>query len=96
MAIPPDEVVRLTEDEVVRHPLFRNFSGVSASHPPMRGWLATSVCGTGAHTYGLLQLSDKSAGRDFDASDEENVRELAALIGEMLEAMRGAIRKGGS
>ena len=61
MAIPPDEVVRLTEDEVVRHPLFRNFSGVSASHPPMRGWLATSVCGTGGHTYGLLQLSDKSA-----------------------------------
>ena len=95
MAIPPDEVVRLTEDEVVRHPLFRNFSGVSASHPPMRGWLATSVCGAGGHTYGLLQLSDKSAGRDFDASDEENVRELAALIGEMLDAMRGGIREAG-
>jgi hypothetical protein len=61
----------------------------------MRGWLATSVCGADGHTYGLLQLSDKSAGRDFDASDEENVRELAAPIGEMLDAMRGRIRDAG-
>ena len=88
MAIPPDEVVRLTEDEVVPHPLFLNSSGISARHPPMRGWLATSVCGAGGHTYGLLQLSDKSAGRDFDASDDENGCLLAALIGEMLDAMR--------
>ena len=29
MAIPPGEVVRLTEDEVLRHPLFRNFSASS-------------------------------------------------------------------
>jgi hypothetical protein len=89
MAIPPGEVVRLTEDEVLRHPLFLNFGGFLASHPPMRGWLATSVCGAGGRLYGLLQLSDKSAGRDFDASDEENVRELAALIGETLDALRG-------
>jgi hypothetical protein len=59
----------------------------------MRGWLANSICGAGGHTYGLLQLSDTSAGRDFDASDEGNVRELAALIGEMLDAMRGATRE---
>jgi hypothetical protein len=88
MAIPPGEVVRLTEDEVLRHPLFRNFSGFSARHPPMRGWLATSVCGAGGNTYGLLQLSDKSAGRNFDPSDEENVRELAALVGETLDALQ--------
>jgi len=93
MAIPPGEVVRLTEDEVVRHPLFRDFSGFSASHPPMRGWLATSVCGSDGNMYGLLQLSDKSGGRDFDASDEENVRELAALIGETLDALRGGVHR---
>ena len=87
MAIPAGEVVRLTEDEVLSHPLFLDFSGFAESHPPMRGWLATSVCGTGGRTYGLLQLSDKSAGRDFDASDEENIRELAALIGETLDLM---------
>jgi hypothetical protein len=62
MTIPAGEVVRLTEDEVLRHPLFRNFSGFSASHPPMRGWLATSVCGADGDVCGLLQLSDKSAG----------------------------------
>jgi hypothetical protein len=90
MAIPPGEVVRLTEDEVRHHPLYRNFSGAAASHPPMRGWLATSVCGAGGRIYGLLQLSDKSAGRDFDAADEENIRELSALIGETLDALRGA------
>ena len=88
MAIPPGEVVRLTEDEVLRHPLFLNFGSLLASHPPMRGWLATSVCGEGGHLYGLLQLSDKSGDRDFDALDEENVRELAALIGETLDALR--------
>jgi hypothetical protein len=90
MAIPPGEVVRLTEEEVLHHPLFRNFGGFSASHPPMRGWLATSVCGAGGNVYGLLQLSDKSDGRNFDASDEENVRELATLIGETLDALREA------
>jgi hypothetical protein len=43
--------------------------------------------------YGLLQLSDKSGGRDFGASDEENVRELAALIGETLDALREGVHR---
>ena len=90
MAIPPDDVVRLIEDEVLHHPLYRNFSGAAASHPPMRGWLATSVCGADGHVFGLLQLSDKSEGRDFDVADEENIRELAALIGETLAALRSS------
>jgi hypothetical protein len=75
---------------VQHHPLYRNLSGVAASHPPMRGWLATSVCGAGGRHYGLLQLSEKSAGRDFDAADEENISDLSALIGETLDALRGA------
>jgi GAF domain-containing protein len=95
MTIPPGEVVRLTEDEVLHHPLFRDFSGLSASHPPMRGWLATSVCGAGGRTYGLLQLTDKSGGRDFDAFDEENIRELAALIGETLDTLRAGASEAG-
>jgi GAF domain-containing protein len=90
MAIPPGEVVRLTQEEVVSHPLWRNFGGLEAEHPPMRGWLATSVCGEDARVYGLLQLSDKSGGRDFDADDEEHIRELAALVGEALDALRAA------
>jgi len=54
----------------------------------MRGWLATSVCGKDGRVYGLLQLSDKSDGGDFDESDDANIHELAALIGETLDASR--------
>jgi GAF domain-containing protein len=88
MAIPPGEVMHLTQDEVESHPLFRNFEPFADRHPPMRGWLATSICGAGGRVYGMLQLSDKSDGRDFDAIDEGNIRELAALIGETLDALR--------
>jgi GAF domain-containing protein len=91
MEIPPGEVVRLTEDEVRQHPLYRNFGHLANAHPPMRGWLATSVYGADGHLYGLLQLSDKCDGRDFDALDEENIRELAALIGETLDALRSGV-----
>jgi GAF domain-containing protein len=90
MAIPPGEVVRLTQEEVVSHPLWRNFDPVEAEHPPMRGWLASSVCGEDGRIYGLLQLSDKSGGRDFDADDEEHIRELAALVADALDALRAA------
>lgn len=90
MAIPPGEVVRLTEDEVINHPEYRNFSGIASSHPPLRGWLAASVCGAGGRVYGLLQLSDKADGAEFDADDEERVRELAGLLGAALDAVRAA------
>jgi GAF domain-containing protein len=92
MAIPPGEVVRLTQDEVERHPLWQDFRPVTSAHPPMRGWLATSVCGEDGQSYGLLQLSDKGEGGDFTADDEGRVRELAALVGETLDALRLAGR----
>jgi GAF domain-containing protein len=50
------------------------------------------VCGDG-RACGLLQLSDKSGGRDFDESDETNIHELAALIGETLDALRLAAQQ---
>jgi hypothetical protein len=56
----------------------------------MRGWLATSVCGADGRSYGLLQLSDKKDGAEFDPADESNVAELAALLGETLDALRMA------
>jgi hypothetical protein len=90
MTIPPGEVVRLTQDEVEHHPLYERFGDLHDEHPPMRGWLATSVCGEDARAYGLLQLSDKSGGREFDADDESHIRELAALVGETLDALRAA------
>ena len=88
--IPPGQVVRLTQDEVEAHPRWNNFGPLAATHPPMRGWLALSVCGADGRVYGLLQLSDKSDGREFDADDGELVLELAALVGEVLDALRAA------
>jgi hypothetical protein len=88
MPIPPGQVIRLTEAEVLSHPLYGGFGSLADAHPPMRGWLATSVCGDDGRVYGLLQLSDKSGGRDFDQADETSIHELAALIGEMLDAVR--------
>ena len=90
MTIPPGEVVRLTEDEVESHPLYQHFGELRDRHPPMRGWLATSICGEDGRAYGLLQLSDKSGGRDFDADDEAHLRELAGLVGDTLDALRAA------
>ena len=93
MTIPRGEVVRLTEAEVLSHPLYQGFGALADAHPPIRGWLATSVCGDDGRVYGLLQLSDKSGGRDFDESDETNIHELAALIGETLDALRLAAQR---
>ena len=93
MRIPPGEVIRLTDAEVLSHPLYQGFGTFADDHPPMRGWLATSVCSDDGRRYGLLQLSDKSGGRDFDESDEANIRELAALIGETLDALRLATQR---
>ena len=93
MTIPPGEVVRLTEAEVLSHPLYRGFGELAHDHPPMRGWLATSVCGDDGRVYGMLQLSDKSGERDFDEADETNIHELAALVGEMLDALRVAAQQ---
>jgi GAF domain-containing protein len=95
MTIPPGEVVRLTEEEVLAHPLYEGFGPLADAHPPMRGWLATSVCGEGGRLYGLLQLSDKSGGRDFDEADETKIHELAALVGDMLDALRLAAQQPG-
>ena len=88
----PGQVVRLTQQEVEAHPAWSGFGDEATRHPPMRGWLAVAVCGEGGRSYGLLQLSDKSGGGEFTTDDEERVRELAALAGATLDALRAARR----
>jgi GAF domain-containing protein len=92
LSLAPGEVVRLTQAEVEAHPAWRAFGDQAASHPPMRGWLATAVCGEDGRTYGMLQLSDKGGGGDFSEQDAEHVRELAAFAGATLDALRTAAR----
>jgi GAF domain-containing protein len=86
--IPPGEVIRLTQAEVEAHPAWRGFGPEASRHPPMRGWLATAVCGEGGRRYGLLQLSDKKGDADFTEEDSASIRELAALVGDTLDALR--------
>jgi len=88
LEIPPGEVVRLTQAEVEAHPAWTGFGNLADEHPPMRGWLATAVCGEGGYRYGLLQLSDKAGDADFTEEDEVRIRELADLTGAALDALR--------
>ena len=90
--LEPGEVVRLTQAEVEAHPAWLGFGDQSGRHPPLRGWLATPVCGDEGRTYGLLQLSDKRGGAEFTAEDEGRLRELAAFAGATLDALRAARR----
>jgi GAF domain-containing protein len=88
LELDPGQVVRLTQDEVETHPAWRNFGDQAASHPPMRGWLATAICGDTGYRYGLLQLSDKRGDADFTEEDEVRLRELSHLVGAALDALR--------
>ena len=88
LELPPGEVVRLTQEEVEAHPAWQAFGDQAAEHPPMRGWLATAVCGDGGYRYGLLQLSDKAAGANFTDEDVARLGELAKLVGAALDALR--------
>jgi GAF domain-containing protein len=90
--LEPGQVVRLTQQEVEAHPAWFGFGDQAAVHPPLRGWLATPVCGEDGRTYGLLQLSDKGGGAEFTAEDEERIRELAGLAAATLDALRAARR----
>jgi GAF domain-containing protein len=90
LELPPGEVVRLTQEEVETHPAWRGFGDQADAHPPMRGWLATAICGDGGYRYGLLQLSDKRDGADFTEEDALRLQELAELVGAALDALRFA------
>jgi GAF domain-containing protein len=93
LALPPGEVVRLTQAEVEAHPAYKAFGSQAPYHPPMRGWLAAPVCGEGGRRYGLLQLSDKRDDQDFTQEDAELIGELADLAGATLDAFRAAARR---
>jgi GAF domain-containing protein len=92
LALPPGEVVRLTQAEVEAHPAWTAFGDQAPHHPPMRGWLAAPVCGEGGRRYGLLQLSDKTDGGEFTQDDAELLGELADLAAATLDAFRAAAR----
>ncbi|MET3722836.1 GAF domain-containing protein [Sphingomonas trueperi] len=80
--------VRLTQAELERHPRWRAFGAHAEEHPPMRGWLAVPLVGRDGRNLGLIQLSDKEDGSEFDENDEAITVQLARQAADIIERGR--------
>ena len=76
---------RFTQSELEAHPRWRGFGRHADEHPPMRGWLAAPLVGRDGRNLGLIQLSDKEDGSDFDEADEAMLVQLAQLASAAVE-----------
>ncbi len=90
--------MRLAQAELEAHPAWRGFGAGAERHPPMRGWLAVPLTGSGGRNIGLIQLSDKYDG-EFSEKDEAALGALARLasvaLGELRRSARSQRRRGG-
>ncbi len=77
--------VRMTQAELEAHPRWRAFGAHRAGHPPMRGWLAAPLVGRDGRNLGLIQLSDKEDGSDFNEADEAILVQFAQLASAAIE-----------
>ena len=80
--------VRMTQSELEAHPRWRGFGEYAADHPPMRGWLAAPLVGRDGRNLGLIQLSDKESGADFDVADEAMLVQLAQFASAAVEQVQ--------
>jgi PAS domain S-box-containing protein len=80
-----NEPVRMTQAQLESHPAWRGFGPQAGDHPPLRGWLAAPLVSRDGTNRGLVQLSDRVDGGDFDADDEAVTVHLAALVAAELE-----------
>jgi GAF domain-containing protein len=92
VVVEENRALRMTQSEVEGHPAWRGFAEAAHTHPPLRGLLAVPIVGEDGLNYGLLQVSDKADGTDFDADDELHLRRLASLGAITLDAL-GRVRK---
>lgn len=77
--------MRLTQEELEAHPAWRGFGEYAEIHPPMRGWLAAPLVGRDGENLGLIQLSDRVDGADFDELDESVLVQLAQMASVAVE-----------
>ena len=80
--------VRMTQAELECHPRWRGFGKHAAEHPPMRGWLAAPLVGRDGRNLGLIQLSDKEDGSEFDAADEAMLVQPAQFASAAVEQVQ--------
>ena len=76
--------MRMTQEELERHPSWRNFGQEAAHHPPMRGWLAVPLIGRNGQNLGIIQLSDKYEG-EFTEADEAILVQFAQMASVAIE-----------
>jgi GAF domain-containing protein len=88
LVVAKNEAICLTQEEVEQHPEWRAFADSAGKHPPLRGLLAVPIVGEDGLNYGLLQVSDKADGGDFDAEDERRLECLANAAAVGLDALR--------
>ncbi len=76
---------RLTQAELEAHPRWLGFGQHAKDHLPLRGWLAAPLIGRDGRNLGLIQLSDKVDGSEFDEADEAMLVQLAHLAAGAVE-----------
>ena len=76
--------MRLTQQELLRHPDWRGFGDEADRHPPLRGWLAAPLIARSGHNLGVIQLSDRYEG-DFTKEDETVLVQLAQAASVAVE-----------
>jgi signal transduction histidine kinase len=75
--------LRLTHDELVAHPAWRD-GGADGARPPLRGWMAAPLRTRDGRSLGVLELSDKTSG-DFTPADEAVLVQLAQVASVAVE-----------
>jgi GAF domain-containing protein/anti-sigma regulatory factor (Ser/Thr protein kinase) len=90
--------LRLTPQELVRHPEWRGLRD-APGHPPLPDYMAAPLIGRDGSNLGLIQLSHKLDETAFSAEDEAILVQLAQMASstierlEALEGERGARRE---
>lgn len=77
--------MRMTQQELERHPAWHSFGQEATNHPPMRGWLAAPLIGRNGRNLGVIQLSDKYDGSEFTSEDESILVQIAQMASVAIE-----------
>jgi GAF domain-containing protein len=88
LVVAKNKPLRLSTAELQQHPGWRGYAESAGKHPPLRGLLAVPIVGEDDLNYGLLQVSDKADGADFDENDERRLQHLADAAAVGLDALR--------
>ena len=79
--------IRISIEELARHPEYLRFEGEGVRRAALRGVLAVPLTSSGADVIGALMVSYKTGG-DFDAEDEAILVQLAQIASAGIESVR--------